>query len=373
MPRVGIQNILVLDDKSFIAKGFYQGKLSLSDSINESEFGFFLIHFVNNKPKEVLSLKDVGGCEVYQGQDNFFFVTGYKGDAFKSQFIACYNDKFQLLWEKTFELLVPERNSLIVNCDAIIDDKKKLFVLFNLKNGRIRINNEVIEGTGEVLVKFNSQGLIEAFKKISDSEKRFVKLKIISNKLFALGHKESVELGINLSSIPTNLLLKSVDIASEKYIFTLRGVGSRPKKVYHVQKFDSMGNVISDKEVFRDTVRFYGSIHQTAILDYNKRQLLIIYVSDGDKVKNIRGIDISILILDKSNLNLSKRFTLHCNSFLKNETGFSENVLFKLRGNNLLIAYDYPKKAVLGDIILEGNTTGPDWARSFFITELNLK
>ncbi len=155
---------------------------------------------------------------------------------------------------------------------------------------------------------------------------------------------------------------------NEEY-FRIVESGWRPKRLFILEKYSAKKGVTTRTEVFRDTVRFQDEIYLHEILNFNKKEIVIVYVSRGPRSGNwYLNPQIHILLVKKKTLEIHKRIVIDCDR-LTPET--AKDISFKVHGTELLIGGDYRSKCRVGNLSF-GNNDNTKWS-SFFVVKQPLK
>jgi hypothetical protein len=307
-----------------------------------------------------------------------FYVASRVGSRFKDQTLSKFDFNYQLIWRYSLSLRDSSAGTLLIQ-DVCFGDVGDTYVLFWITgSGEIQLNNETVSGPGDLIVRIDKNGHLHSFKMVPG---RYSRLRYENKKLCAYG---GVEPDYSACVLSRDLKEKIINddlierckfkVWDKRNFFRVTQGGSRPQRLFYVEKNNVKG-VSSRKEIFRDTLWFEDEIYQYEILDLNKREVLIAYVSRGNNwaEKVHFYTNINILIVNKKNLDISKRIVINCDRLDVGRTGVSSDIAFRIFKGDLLIGNDYNSYCRIGDIELgDKDEKGTRWS-SFFIVKQSLK
>ena len=289
--------------------------------------------------------------------------------------IAKFNLNNQLIWK--YSLYLTDSFPEFLDLVDISFDKDNTYLLFMIsENGQTHFSNEVITGPGNLIVKLDSRGELSAFKKIADVH-TYNKLKIVNKKICAY----AMPISINHNTLFLNLDLQEEmhdDELSERLKFPIwdneeyfRIAESewRPKSIFILEKYSAKKGVTTRTEVFETQSWFQDEIYRHEILNFNKKEIVIVLVSRGPRSGNwYLSPQIHILLVKKKTLEIHKRIVINCDRLTPEE---AKDISFQVHGTGLLIGGDYRSKCRVGNLSFENNDN-TRWS-SFFVVKQPLK
>lgn len=373
---VWISNIHVVNNKVLLVDGLYlKNFVCGSDtlpSVQNNVSRSFVTKFENGVPTRSMSCNG----KIIRHDQNSYCVVGNDGQALKQQTISKYNLEHDLVWRYSL-LLDDSIHATLQVSDVCFDNVGNTYALFSIEGkGRIGIKDEFVTGPADIIIKIGKSGESISFKKISPINHTFNKLTIKNDKICASGGlkiRHTFVFNYDLAEIQDDEFSELSKFGVWDGYNSLRIVeeGFRPLRMYYLEKYNSRRKVTERKEVFRDTVRFQEEIYQYNILAFDKKKILCVYVSRGERTGNDYGKRINILVIKKRRLAVIDHITIDCDKLITGSSGIQSDIAFSVFDGHLLIGNEYKESCRIGDLYFRVNDADKPYS-SFFILRQSL-
>lgn len=372
-PRAWITNVAVLSGDVFLMSGLYQGEFFIGrDTLNSKSSNAYLTFVGKDGVKKVREM--TGSINKIFVHDKSVFLTGFRGErGFKNQVLTKLSTTNVIQWEYTMALVDSLPGSMLEIQDVCFGHDESIYVLYQLTNGmgKVQVSTNSVKTFAELLVRFDKNGKMISSRKLSDRQNTYYRLRMYENSMCVYGASRSfLMLDKNLKEVPLCDDAKEATkftVWNKNDLYRIKEVGFRPKRCYAIEKYNVKNKHMISRELFRDTVRFQHEIHQYELLDYNKKEIVGVYVSRGNKKANtLEGKDINVVMINKKDLHISRQFTVHTEKLIIESL---DKAVFEIQGNDLLIGHEYQTSCQVGDLTFE-DTKGE---KSFFVVRMNLK
>jgi len=374
---VWINDLTVVGHDVFVIDGLMTGELVVrQDTLykNNKDTKRFLALFREGAVKSTSQYHGKVGGFYHQS----YFISQESSDA---HIISKLDLNHNLIWESP----LPLNNSLparIIARSLCFDGDGNTFVLltFPNSNGQVQLGNEVMSGPGDVVIKLDKNGALVSKKKISGISYTFAQLRMVENRVLAYGgfsfRYNSYLLDADLKTEIRDDKLSTrgmFSIEDEINYYRIKEEGSRPKRLFYVEKHNVKSEIASRKKVFQDTLRFQDEIYQYDLLNLNRKKLACVYVARGKKINDsYPTTTINVLIIKKKNLDITRQIEIDCKRLKTGEPGISSSIIFRIYRRELLIGNEYVSNCRIGNIEFGGKSTSTKYP-SFFIVSLALE
>jgi hypothetical protein len=368
---VWINDLTVVGQDVFVIDGLINGELVVrQDTLfkNNKDTRKFLGLFREGVVKSTSQYNGkVMGC-----YDQYYFITRESSDA---HIISKFDLNHNLIWASSLPLndSLPAR---IVVRSLCFDRTGNTFVLltFSDSNGQVQIGDEVMSGPGDVVIKLDKNGALVSKKKISEISYTFEQLRIVENRILAYGgfafRYNSYVLDADLKTEIRDDKLSTrgmFSIEDETNYYRIKGEGSKPKRLFYLEKCNAKTEIASRKQVFQDTLRFQDEIYQYELLNLNKKKLACVYVARGKRIDDLYPTTINVFIIKKKNLDVTRHIAINCDRLT-----ISSSIIFRLNRQELLIGNEYVSNCRIGNIEF-GSKSNTTKYPSFFVVSLALE
>ncbi|MBA4054025.1 MAG: hypothetical protein C0490_04870 [Marivirga sp.] len=162
------------------------------------------------------------------------------------------------------------------------------------------------------------------------------------------------------------------NIEDEMHYYRIKTDGTRPKRLFYLEKYNAKSEIASRKKVFQDTLRFQDEIYQYDLLNLNRKKLACVYVARGKRIDDFYLTTINVLIIKKKNLDITRHIAIDCERLKTGDSGMSSSIIFRLNRGELLIGNEYVSNCRIGNIEFGSKSNSTKYP-SFFVVSLELK
>jgi hypothetical protein len=157
--------VTIVNKKLFLVDGAYKGQIAFGHDTLVG--GRDVQDFVTQVERDAVTRSMTCDGKI-AGVDREFFCLVDESDTFTKATISKLNLNNRLIWK--YSLSLTDSFPAFLHLLDISFDKDNTYLLFMIstENGQTHFSNEVITGSGNLIVKLDSRGELSAFKKIAD-------------------------------------------------------------------------------------------------------------------------------------------------------------------------------------------------------------
>jgi hypothetical protein len=160
-----IADVTIVNKKLFLVDGAYKGQIAFGHDTLVG--GRDVQDFVTQVERDAVTRSMTCDGKI-AGVDREFFCLVDESDTFTKATISKFNLNNRLIWK--YSLSLTDSFPAFLHLLDISFDKDNTYLLFMIstENGQTHFSNEVITGSGNLIVKLDSRGELSALKKIAD-------------------------------------------------------------------------------------------------------------------------------------------------------------------------------------------------------------
>lgn len=262
--------------------------------------------------------------------------------------ISKFDRDLEEMWRKEIELSNPIKNNIsqLDLWNLCFDDKNNIYALVGYRESVLKIDQDLYEGDGVLLIKYDQNGNMLFRKKISSRLDGFQILRYSDNLIYAYGREEAIfNLNGEISTKKSTSEIIRYDIHSNNNddYHRMTSNNSYPE-VFKIEKYKK------NKKLEATKLPNVTSAHtrNVKILDFTKRKMLLLvteYPIDPAGTGLSSNFSINISLITKKNYSMKKVVT-----FKYSRVHERPSVTFI--GKSLYIAGTYFDNAIFDNIKL---------------------
>jgi hypothetical protein len=369
-----VNNIKAVDKNLLLIDGLFQKRVVLgTDTLRDNGFSRnFVVQYENGKVQKAMSLD---GRVLGVDKKTFCVVGSTRVKNMNREWlISKFDLDQQLIWKYSLSLTGPDHAALEVD-DICFDKSGNTYLLFRIEEGEgeVRIDNDVITGPTQFVVKLDEIGKHIAHRRVSASVR---KLKIKDERICAYGGHDffyhAVVFNLNLTEeLKDNELSESCrySLIDKSNWFRIVEDRSRPNSSYRIEKFNRRNGGLKQSTFAVDTVAQGGMMFEHEVLNFNKKQLVVVYVTLGSTTHDVYKKLLNVLVVRKKDLAVARHLVIECERLYH---GTTHSTSFEILGDSLIIGNDYTGFCRIGNVVF-GNTFDKNAPWSFFMVAQPLR